>query len=68
MSKEYKHSEQTQSNHKDEKRFKISYWGYINTKSTQRLRAYKIIYAENEEDARNKADIYQPLIYDITEI
>ena len=68
MSKEYKHSEQNAPDHSGQKRFKISYWAYENALSKKRLRAYKIIYAENEEDAKERADVYKPLIYDISEI
>lgn len=68
MTGEYKHSEQLIPDHKYQKRYKISYWGYLNSKSKERLRAYKIIYAENPEDAKNRANLYKPLIYDITEL
>ena len=68
MTKEYKHSEQLEPDYKGQRRFKISYWGYVNDKSKQRLRAYKILYAENPMDARERSNLYKPLIYDITEI
>ena len=68
MSKEYKHSEQKEPTGPGQKRFKISYWAYENALSKKRLRAYKIIYAENEKDAKERADLYKPLIYDISEI
>lgn len=62
---EWKHSEQKEPEHKDQKRFKISYFVYI---KNQRTRAYKIVFAYSIENARQKADVYEPLIYDITEI
>lgn len=68
ISKEYKHSEQLEPDHKGQRRFKISYWAYENEKSKTRLRAYKIIYAEDPGNAKERANIYTPLIYDITEI
>ncbi len=68
MSKEYKHSEQNAPEHSGQKRFKICYMGYINSKSQKRVRAYKIIYAENKEDALERADLYKPIIYDIIEL
>ena len=68
MNKEYKHSEQTEPDYEGQKRYKISYWGYINDKSKKRLRAYKIIYAADPGDAKRRANLYKPLIYDISEI
>ena len=68
MSKEYKHSEQNAPDHSGQRRYKISYWAYQNSNKNDRLRAYKIIYAENEEDAKERADLYKPLIYDISEL
>lgn len=69
MSKEYKHSEQLEPDHKYQKRFKISYNGYVDQeKRYKRVRAYKILYAENEQDALDRANLYKPIIYDITEI
>lgn len=68
MSKEYKHSEQKEPNHSGQKRFKICYMGYENSKSQKRIRAYKIIYAENKDDALERADLYKPIIYDIIEL
>ncbi len=68
MSKEYKHSEQNAPDHSGQKRFKICYMGYFNSKSQKRVRAYKIIYAENKEDALERADLYKPIIYDIIEL
>ena len=69
MSKEYKHSEQLKPDHKGQKRFKISYEGYVNKeKRYKKVRAYKILYADDPEDALKRADLYKPIIYDITEI
>lgn len=68
MSKEYKHSEQKEPTGPGQKRYKISYWGYINSKSNERLRAYKIVYAADPGEAKRKADLYKPLIYDISEL
>jgi hypothetical protein len=69
MSKgEYKHSEKLEPDNKYQKRFKICYMGYVNSKSQKRVRAYKIIYAENKQDAIERSDLYKPIIYDVIEL
>ncbi len=68
MSKEYKHSEQKEPDHLGQKRFKICYMGFVNSKNKTRVRAYKIIYAENVEDAKERANLYKPIIYDVIEL
>ena len=65
MSKEYKHSEQTEPNGPGQKRYKISYFAFQNGKP---IRAYKILFAYDQQDAKKRADLYKPLIYDVTEI
>ena len=65
MNKEYKHSEQGEPNAPGQKRYKISYFAYMNNKP---IRAYKILFADNADHAKRKADLYKPLIYDVTEL
>lgn len=60
--------EQNEPDHKYQKRYKICYMGYVNSKSQKRVRAYKIIYAENKEDALERANLYKPIIYDVIEL
>ena len=60
-----KHSEELDPQDPQRKKYKISYFAYDKRGP---IRAYKILFAYDREDAKKRADLYEPLIYDITEI
>lgn len=65
---DYKHSEQKEPTGPNQKKYKISYFAYDTSQSPKHIRAYKIIYADNVEHAKQKMDIWPPLVYNISEI
>lgn len=64
---DFKHSEQKEPTGPNQKRFKISYFAQ-DTPTGPKIRAYKIIFADNLEHAKQKMDIWPPLVYDVSEI